>query len=178
MRKNLSQIIFFFFTLCFVQGVSKTVGSDKSVAFTPRSYVEKNTFSKEKILESTANIIPTKSPLATVASFRGGSLSQSELGGTFFFLVANHLLIKLFAAKNVAFPAPLGGCLILFALLLLAQTASPPLGDACFELLTPGANFLTKWMPVFFVPGLAMLPLAPSMGNSLEVSPAHLFDKL
>jgi len=169
MRKNLTQVIFFFFTLCFLQCASKTVGSDKSVAFAPRSYVEKNTFSKEKTLESNANIFPTKTPLATVASFRGGSLSQSEVGGTFFFLVVNHLLIKIFAAKNVAFPAPLGGCLILFALLLLAQTVSPPLGDALFELLTPGANFLTKWMPVFFVPGLAMLPLAPSMGNSLEV---------
>lgn len=178
MRKNLTQVIFFFFTLCFLQCASKTVGSDKSVAFAPRSYVEKNTFSKEKTLESNANIFPTKTPLATVASFRGGSLSQSEVGGTFFFLVVNHLLIKIFAAKNVAFPAPLGGCLILFALLLLAQTVSPPLGDALFELLTPGANFLTKWMPVFFVPGLAMLPLAPSMGNSLEVSSVHLFDNL
>jgi len=33
---------------------------------------------------------------------------------------------------------------------------------------------LTKWIAVFFVPGLAMLPLAPSMGNSLEVRATNI----
>jgi len=42
-------------------------------------------------------------------------------------------------------------------------------GDAVFEYLTPGANLLAKWLPVFFVPGLAMLPLAPSMGSPVEI---------
>lgn len=71
--------------------------------------------------------------------------------------------------KNIPFPAPLGGCLLLFFALLLVQTVKPGSGDKAFELLTPGANFLTKWMPVFFIPGLSMLPLAPSMGSSFEV---------
>lgn len=63
----------------------------------------------------------------------------------------------------------LGGCMGLFAFLILAQLINPGLGDNIFNSLNPGAKLLTKWLPVFFVPGLAMLPLAPSMGGGIEV---------
>ena len=36
-------------------------------------------------------------------------------------------------------------------------------------MLQPGANLLTKWLPVMFVPGLAMLPLAPSIGSAVDI---------
>jgi hypothetical protein len=38
------------------------------------------------------------------------------------------------------------------------------------NILTPGAGWLAKFLPVFFVPGLAMLPVAPSVGSFVEVS--------
>lgn len=53
--------------------------------------------------------------------------------------------------------------------MIIAEGIIPGVGNAVFEYLTPGANLLAKWLPVFFVPGLAMLPLAPSMGSPLEI---------
>lgn len=35
--------------------------------------------------------------------------------------------------------------------------------------MKPGAAVLAKWLPVFFVPSLVTLPLAPSMGNASEL---------
>jgi putative effector of murein hydrolase len=57
----------------------------------------------------------------------------------------------------------------LFVLLIVTELIIPGLGDAAFYALAPGSGLLAKWLPVFFVPGLAMLPLAPSMGSSIEV---------
>ena len=80
-------------------------------------------------------------------------------------------LKKLFAATGINFPSQLGGCIVLFAVAVLAQSVSPGAGDAIQEFLDPGCALLNKWLPSFFVPGLAMLPLAPSIGSGMEVSP-------
>eukprot|EP00536_Pseudo-nitzschia_multiseries_P010027 jgi/Psemu1/258664/estExt_Genewise1Plus.C_2940005 len=77
---------------------------------------------------------------------------------------------KFFVNAGVKFPAQLGGCGILFAFLVLADAVVPGCGNAIFEYLTPGTTLLTKWLPVFFVPGLAMLPLAPSVGSGGEIA--------
>ena len=62
------------------------------------------------------------------------------------------------------------GCTVsIFAFLILIEFASPGSGDKLFTLLQPGSNLLTKWLPVMFVPGLAMLPLAPSIGSPVDV---------
>lgn len=74
-----------------------------------------------------------------------------------------------FVANGIAFPAQLAGCLILFFTLLAADLLVPGLGGRAFVALGPGTALLTKWLPVFFVPGLAMLPLAPSVGSGVEV---------
>lgn len=104
---------------------------------------------------------------------RGGGIplpASNELSGAAIFLVLDHLFRKIFQAKGISFPSQLGGCCILFVLMNLLEVVKPGLGDTIFTSLTPGAGFLAKWLPVFFVPGLAMLPLAPSMGSPVEVS--------
>lgn len=77
---------------------------------------------------------------------------------------------RLLEIASIKFPSQLGGCIALFVVSLLLQFVSPGTGDSIYEFLLPGANLLAKWLPAFFVPGLAMLPLAPSVGSSLEVS--------
>ena len=108
-------------------------------------------------------------------SLRGGEGSTNadvpkanELTGAAFFTVLQVLLNKVFVSKGVKFPAMLGCTITVFTVLVLAEVVSPGLGQNGFELLTPGANVLTKWLPVMFVPGLAMLPLAPSIGTPLD----------
>lgn len=76
------------------------------------------------------------------------------------------------AAANIEFPGMLGGCIVLFVALLLLNAVAPEQADSAYQALVPGATFLTKWLPPFFVPGLVMLPLSPSVGGKLEVSVA------
>jgi hypothetical protein len=78
--------------------------------------------------------------------------------------------VKLLLAKRqISFPAPLASCLLLLGFLLLLEPLNATLADAICGYLTPGAALLAKWLPVFFVPGLAMLPLAPGVGGPAEV---------
>jgi hypothetical protein len=54
--------------------------------------------------------------------------------------------------------------------MLSLYMVNPKLGDGVYDLLSPGSDVLAKWLPVFFVPSLVTLPLAPSLGSSMEVS--------
>ena len=114
---------------------------------------------------------------AALLSRRGGEGSTAnvdipktnELVGAAFFTVAQILIDKVFKANGIAFPAMLGCTILVFTTLVLAEAIAPGVGDNAFQLLTPGSNLLTKWLPVMFVPGLAMLPLAPSIGSAGDV---------
>jgi hypothetical protein len=70
---------------------------------------------------------------------------------------------------NVAFPSSLAGCGALFTTLIALSSTKQSLGDGLYSLLAPGAAVLAKWLPVFFVPSLVTLPLAQSLGSSVEV---------
>lgn len=115
---------------------------------------------------------PTVSTAATSAVSRGGAAasdSSKQITGAAYFVIMDIVLRKLFTKYEIPFPSQLGGCCILFALMVVAELIRPGFGDAAFDVLSPGATILAKWLPVFFVPGLAMLPLAPSMGSPFEV---------
>lgn len=102
---------------------------------------------------------------------RGGALPQEDnqaLSGAAAFLIMDTAFRKIFRACEIKFPPQLGGCIVLFAFMLLSEMVVPGTGDKIFQSLSPGATFLTKWLPVFFVPGLAMLPLAPSIGSAFD----------
>ncbi|KAL7566879.1 hypothetical protein ACA910_021369 [Epithemia clementina (nom. ined.)] len=77
---------------------------------------------------------------------------------------------KVLQSLDVKFPAMLAACLALFVFLVVTDalvSASAARGMA--EFLAPGAALLAKWLPMFFVPGLALLPLAPSVGGTVEI---------
>uniref|UniRef100_A0A7S1BPN4 Plastidal glycolate/glycerate translocator 1, chloroplastic n=1 Tax=Corethron hystrix TaxID=216773 RepID=A0A7S1BPN4_9STRA len=113
---------------------------------------------------------------AIVSPPRGGAVSSllpnspQALYGAVFYIVFDVGLRKLFKKLSISFPSMMAGCVGLFVAMVLAEVVSPGSGDAVFDSLSPGSAFLTKWMPAFFVPGLVMLPLAPSMGSPLEVA--------
>lgn len=89
--------------------------------------------------------------------------SFPELKGVVALTLMEVALRRFFQARSIRFPGQLAGCMALFLFLLLTK------GDTVAQKLTPGAGLLAKWMGVFFVPGLAMLPLAPSVGGPFEV---------
>ena len=162
--------------------LSRSVGP--TATFVPKKAIETPTSSnpsaslsdsfKPKIQTSTSLEDQSKSKIQSllINSARGGAISinGNEVKGALIFIVLDYLFRKLFVTYGINFPSQLGGCCILLITMLLAEVVSPGIGDGIFALLTPGANMLAKWLPVFFVPGLAMLPLAPSMGSPLEVS--------
>jgi putative effector of murein hydrolase len=109
-------------------------------------------------------------------SYRGGEGATNvdipkanELMGAAFFTLLQIALNKVFVANGISFPAMLGCTIVVFTVLVLAEAIFPGAGEDAFQLLTPGSNLLTKWLPVMFVPGLAMLPLAPSIGSAVDV---------
>jgi hypothetical protein len=104
-------------------------------------------------------------------SVRGGvanTYPNAILGAAVFAVIENGVKRTLKAA-DLNFPAQLASCILVFAFLLLTEAVSPELANGMFSALTPGAGILAKWLPVFFVPALVMLPLSPSIGSSFEV---------
>lgn len=146
-----------------------------SAPFTPRSSLAAETIRPLKqrnvaVLPNIATLDENRHNLST----RGGAESNAppnQVVSALGLFAINYAVTKLFAALDIGFPAMLGGCIILFTTLLLADAVSPGLGNAIFEWLTPGGNLVAKWLPVFFVPGLAMLPRAPSLGSGVDVRP-------
>jgi len=123
------------------------------------------------------------------APIRGGGATQQqsdvptrqEMTGVVTLILIEVAFRKAFQARNIRFPAQLAGCVALFVAMVLADCL--PGGDdgavannnnfIC-QALSPGAGLLAKWMGVFFVPGLTMLPLAPldAIGSSVEMAKA------
>mmetsp|Transcript_35844 Transcript_35844/g.39964 ORF Transcript_35844/g.39964 Transcript_35844/m.39964 type:complete len:535 (-) Transcript_35844:305-1909(-) len=112
-------------------------------------------------IKKTPSIPPTTSAL---------SFPTDAAVGTVALTLIERIVNKVFVQFGVQFPAQLGGCGILFFFLIIADVVLPGSGTSIFKVLEPGTTLLTKWLPVFFVPGLAMLPLAPSVGSGLEVA--------
>ena len=146
------------------------VGSSRSDVRTSKAFVPRRSITDADTITTTQqHIADLKQADLNV---RGGAIptpTASELTGSAIFLILDHLFRKAFQAKGISFPSQLGGCCILFVFMNLLEVIKSGLGDGIFAFLTPGAGFLGKWLPVFFVPGLAMLPLAPSMGSPVEV---------
>lgn len=101
---------------------------------------------------------------------RGGDNSQKDaLTGVALMTLIERATNKVLNAKGINFPSQLGGCIALLVFMIVGEVIVPGLGESVFLSLSPGAALLAKWLPVFFVPGLAMLPLAPSVGSGAEV---------
>lgn len=163
------------FALLLLLGISTTSLAERrtsSVSFVPRR--QSQGIDTIHHLKSSTDFDTVSTPSSLKSLARGGALniptpSGDEIKGSIAFLLLDHFFRVGFKAKGINFPSQLGGCCILFATMILANVVKPGFGDAVFSFLTPGALWLTKWIAVFFVPGLAMLPLAPSMGNSVEI---------
>eukprot|EP00588_Corethron_pennatum_P011713 CAMPEP_0194278470 /NCGR_PEP_ID=MMETSP0169-20130528/11251_1 /TAXON_ID=218684 /ORGANISM="Corethron pennatum, Strain L29A3" /LENGTH=487 /DNA_ID=CAMNT_0039022663 /DNA_START=36 /DNA_END=1499 /DNA_ORIENTATION=+ len=102
---------------------------------------------------------------------RGGGGVQLPTGvaAASFYVAFDAALRAVFSKTGIKFPSMVAGCVGLFAAMAAAEAIVPGAGDAASNALTPGSALLAKWMPAFFVPGLVMLPTAPSLGSAGEV---------
>lgn len=116
---------------------------------------------------------PKNGPLLFSSISKGGAGSEQSkiitlakpVAAASMLAVFDILFRRLFQELAISFPSSLAGCGTLFATFLLV-----PGGDSLYQMLSPGAALLAKWLPVFFVPSLITLPLADSVGSISEVT--------
>ncbi len=134
-------------------GLQYTSATSTKAIVTPKTKAPKSTFGLQQAI-----------------SQRGGNSGQKDaITGAIILTLVERVTNRVLKSQDIKFPAMLGGCIALLFFMFLAEFVSPGLGDSIFSSLSPGSALLAKWLPVFFVPGLAMLPLAPSVGSGLEV---------
>ena len=97
-----------------------------------------------------------QSPNGVRAQIGGGARTALSLGGV---VAADSALRRAFAASAIAFPSSLAGFFLTFAVLSTLQALHPPSAQRLFRAAQPGCAFLAKWLAVFFVPNLVLLPL-------------------
>ena len=77
------------------------------------------------------------------------------------FYAANHVLYKAFAAAEIKFPASLVGMFgILGGLWTLSGTGQVATADKIVAAAMPALKWITRYLPLFYVPALVVLPLA------------------
>ncbi|KAL1515653.1 hypothetical protein AB1Y20_002271 [Prymnesium parvum] len=79
-----------------------------------------------------------------------------SLGGI---IAVDIALRRLFAAKAIPFPSSLAGMLFLFTSLCGLQATAPAIAQGIATAASPGCAIISKWLAIFFVPNLVILPL-------------------
>ena len=87
---------------------------------------------------------------------------------------ADMLLRRAFLARAIPFPSSLAGMLGLFSGLCALQGAKPKAATAVFDFASPGCAFISRWLALFFVPNLVVLPLVLQMSATEAVKLATL----
>lgn len=75
-------------------------------------------------------------------------------------LAIDKLLKKAFVAAAIKFPSALFGMFCVFSVLLALDVAVPAAADGLVKFFEPATLFIQRWLPLFYVPSLVVLPLA------------------
>lgn len=109
------------------------------------------------------------SATASSTAANSSSSEQKTIIATFLLIFLDVQFRSIFTKYSIPFPSSLAGCGSLFATMIALNAVKEEWGEAVYNTLSPGAALLAKWLPVFFVPSLITLPLAGSLGSSLEI---------
>lgn len=114
---------------------------------------------------ASASTSPDDAAAAPPSALSAARSAAAQGASLVLLLLIQRGVARLLARLGLAFPAPLGAMLLLFGLLSASRFAglSPAVDRASALLFAPGVAFLTRWLAVFFVPNLVMLPLAPPL---------------
>lgn len=112
---------------------------------------------------SSTETTPPPPPTTTVVPFIRSAVSQ--LLSLMFLLIIQRGVEYLLTLYNISFPVPLAAMLITFTILIVCRIIglSSVVDRTNTLLFYPGVSFLSRWLAVFFVPNLVMLPLAPKL---------------
>ncbi|KAJ0112108.1 hypothetical protein Patl1_03617 [Pistacia atlantica] len=99
----------------------------------------------------------------------GGStatISQTAFGILHLFvslgiiLATDKFLKKAFVAAAIKFPSALFGMFCIFSVLMILDSTIPVAATNLMNFFEPGLLFIQRWLPLFYVPSLVVLPLS------------------
>lgn len=75
-------------------------------------------------------------------------------------LAMDKVLKKAFVAAAIKFPSALFGMFCVFTILTVLDSTVPAAAKNLMNFFEPALLFIQRWLPLFYVPSLVVLPLA------------------
>ena len=75
-------------------------------------------------------------------------------------LAMDKFLKKAFVAAAIKFPSALFGMFCIFSVLVILDTTVPAAATSLMNFFEPALMFIQRWLPLFYVPALVVLPLS------------------
>ncbi|KAK3037657.1 hypothetical protein RJ639_030434 [Escallonia herrerae] len=75
-------------------------------------------------------------------------------------LAMDKYLKKAFVAAAIKFPSALFGMFCIFSILVILDSTVPAAATSLMNFFEPALMFIQRWLPLFYVPSLVVLPLA------------------
>lgn len=75
-------------------------------------------------------------------------------------LAIDKALKRVFTAAMIKFPSALFGMFCIFSVLSILDVIRPAAATALLNFFEPATTFIQRWLPLFYVPSLVVLPLA------------------
>ncbi|KAL4277878.1 hypothetical protein GQ457_03G022260 [Hibiscus cannabinus] len=75
-------------------------------------------------------------------------------------LAMDNFLKKAFVAAAIKFPSALFGMFCIFSVLVILDTTIPAAATSLMNFFEPALMFIQRWLPLFYVPALVVLPLS------------------
>ncbi|XP_076916919.1 plastidal glycolate/glycerate translocator 1, chloroplastic-like isoform X2 [Bidens hawaiensis] len=75
-------------------------------------------------------------------------------------LAADKYLKQAFVSAAIKFPSALFGMFCIFTVLVILDVTVPAAANALMDFFQPALLFIQRWLPLFYVPSLVILPLA------------------
>ncbi|WCJ29044.1 Plastidal glycolate/glycerate translocator 1 chloroplastic [Euphorbia peplus] len=110
--------------------------------------------------------ISTKSSSSGTGATTSPTLSQSVVGilhlfvSLGFILAMDKLLKKAFVSAAIKFPSALFGMFCIFSVLIILDSTVPSAATSLMNFFQPALLFIQRWLPLFYVPSLVVLPLS------------------
>ena len=75
-------------------------------------------------------------------------------------LATDKILKKAFVAAAIRFPSALFGMFCIFSILVILDSTVPAAATGLMNFFEPALMFIQRWLPLFYVPSLVVLPLS------------------
>ncbi|KAH0926610.1 hypothetical protein HID58_018866, partial [Brassica napus] len=133
----------------FLQMGSREMTFGRNSQFKPRMVQGQGTHQRSLVTFSSSLLLCTLGV--------GGS---ALVGVTWIILAADQFLKQAFIAASIKFPSALFGMFCIFSVLMILDSVVPAAANGMMSFFEPAFLFIQRWLPLFYVPSLVVLPLS------------------